>query len=122
MSSSASNADAFYTEVATSKRVWTIKDKDGFPAPMNADKVRSAPFWSSEKRAQNVIDDAEAYAGFKTHEISLDDFIQKWIPGLKRDGRLVGLNWSGPFVKGFDLDPNVVAKALDFSIQKRTQE
>jgi len=110
MSHAASQAAAFYREVATTRKVWTIRDGAGYPAPKGTSGKRAQPFWSSLARAERVIGTAPAYAGFAPHEISWEKFCSAWVPGLTRDGLLVGVNWSGKLVVGYDLEPAEVAR------------
>jgi hypothetical protein len=102
MLNSASQAAIFYREVAETRALWTIRDKDGFPAPLTAEGIRSQPFWSSQTRAQRIIDQVASYVGFSVHEISWPDFEARWVPGLTKDAILVGVNWSGPRATGYD--------------------
>jgi len=44
MSASASQAAAFYREVAKEKKLWTVEDSIGYPAPKGSDGVRAQPF------------------------------------------------------------------------------
>ncbi len=94
MGQSTSQTTAFFEEITFNKIVWTIKDEKGFPAPLNADGKRAQPFWSSKLRVERIIKKVKAYSIFSIHEISLNNFIEKWIPGLKKE-ILVGINWSG---------------------------
>lgn len=113
MSNAASHAHAFYREVAASRRLWTIQDKDGFPAPLKGDGERAQPFWSSRSRATRIIQNVSAYAGFEPVELSWDEFVARWIPDLTEDGIKVGVNWSGPRATGYDLDPEDVRRNVE---------
>lgn len=112
MSQSAAAAAEFYRDVARSGRLWAIRDSGGFPAPSDSTGQRSMPFWSSVSRAQRVIDTVPAYRGFVVHELSVKDFRDSWLPGLRRDGLLVGINWSGSRATGYDVDPDAVLANL----------
>jgi hypothetical protein len=103
MSASSRQAVAFYREVAQTKTVWGIKDLDGFPAPVGRDGKRAMPFWSSQSRALNLISTAEQYAGFVPVAIDWEIFCNRWVPGLERDGLLVGVNWAGSCATGYDI-------------------
>jgi hypothetical protein len=113
MGASAAHAAAFYSEVATSRRVWGIKDTEGFPAPRSSDGNRAMPFWSSEQRAVLIIETVPAYSGFEPISIGLDEFCTRWIPGLEKDGLMVGLNWSGERATGYDVQPSDIICNLD---------
>lgn len=113
MSISAAQYTVFYKEVSKSGNVFSIKDAGGFPAPYNTlDKERAMPFWSLRSRAQKVIDSVPAYKDFEPVEITLQEFKEKWLPGLKTDGLLVGINWSGESATGYDLQPEEVLSSL----------
>lgn len=112
MSVSAAHADAFYKEALSGEAVWTLRDDNGFPAPENPDGRRAMPFWSIESRAANVMSNVEAYSDFAVVRIPLVEWRSRWLPGLERDGLLVGLNWSGTRATGYDLAPGDVEANL----------
>ena len=112
MSAAASQAAAFYREVARQRVVWTIRDASGYPAPGTAEG-RAQPFWSSRSRAERVISMVEAYRGFEPVEIPWAAFCSKWVAGLSRDGIRVGVNWSGARATGFDLTPDEARRNVE---------
>lgn|SRR5690554_4825731 len=103
MSIAAAHVSEFYREVASSDIVWGIRDSAGFPAPRGTGGARAMPFWSSESRALNIIQNVPAYSGFTPVAIEWSTFCERWIPGLSKDGLLIGLNWSGKSARGFDI-------------------
>lgn len=115
MSQSASQAHAFYRDVARDRRLWTIRDAGGYPAPMNPDGLRAMPFWSTLSRAQRIIERVPAYQGFEPVELSWRDFRDVWVPDLIRQGQLVGVNWSGPRAVGYDLEPEDVLRRIELA-------
>jgi hypothetical protein len=122
MSQSASQASAFYEQVAKDRSVWTIKDANGFPAPATLSGARAMPFWSSRSRVERVIETDPAYRYFEPVNVSWDEFLAKWIPGLEADGLLVGVNWSGPRATGYDLEPDKLVRAVEFAIKRHNGE
>jgi hypothetical protein len=94
MSISSINADAFVFEALHNALVWGIKDKGGFPTSTNASGETAMPFWSSEKRAQSVIQSVQAYRDFRPVPVALSEFVKRWLPGLTTDNVYCGLNWS----------------------------
>jgi hypothetical protein len=118
MTRAASQAQAFYDEVALSGKLWTIRDADGFPAPRNAQGKRAQPFWSSLARVHSVVASVPAYGGFEPFEVSWADFAARWLPGLERDGLLVGVNWSGARATGYDLTPAEVKANFEALVAK----
>src|SRR5438309_1514056 len=112
MSQAGSQAWAFYREVAKTRVLWTIRDEGGFPAPKNSSGERAQPFWSSRSRVEKIIATVPAYANFEPYEISWEDFCKKWVPGLTKDGLLVGVNWSGLHAKGYDMESGEVQACI----------
>jgi hypothetical protein len=113
MTTAALHAAAFYHEVATKRAVWTIRDSEGFPAPLNGEGKRSMPFWSCESRARKIIANAPAYKAFEPVKIEWASFVTKWIPGLAKDGLVVGVNRSGAGALGYDIEPGDVQRNVE---------
>lgn len=116
MPQSASQAAAFYRDVAKSRKVWTIRDERGFPAPETSSGKLAQPFWSSLSRVKIIIKKVPAYASFEPYEVSWKDFKRKWARKLAKEDRLIGVNWSGPKAVGFDIEPKVVCSAVQWAI------
>jgi hypothetical protein len=91
----------------------TIRDASGFPQPMGPNGVRVQPFWSQRSRAERVLTSVDAYSGFEVVELTWPVFEAQWVPGVKRDGVLVGVNWSGPRATGYDVSPADIVKNVE---------
>ena len=109
MSLSAAHSAAFRREVPREGRVWSIRDAAGFPAPADPAGHRAMPFWSKPSRAERVTGTVPAYRDFAVVEIPVGDWLDNWLPGLQRDGLLVGVNWAGARATGYDVAPTQVA-------------
>jgi hypothetical protein len=109
---SGAQADAFYAEVLEGGEVWTVRDASGYPAPLGTEGARAIPFWSLRSRLQVIIDKVPAYQAFEPSSVPLSDWRSRWLPGLAKDGLLVGLNWSGGTATGYDLSSEDVERAL----------
>jgi len=105
MSLSGAHRAAFRREAPQEDRVWSIRDDRGFPGPLDAAGHRALPFWSKSSRAARVIGQVPAYGRFDIVEIRLDDWLERWLPWLHRDGLLVGVNWAGLRATGYDVAP-----------------
>lgn len=112
MSVAAAQADRFFTEAIANDSVWAIKDDGGFPTSTNMSGETAMPFWSLESRASKVTSGVAAYRDFLPYRISLTEFLERWLPGLERDGLTVGLNWSGARAIGYDVSPADVRERL----------
>lgn len=71
------------------------------------------PFWSKRSRAEHVVTGVPAYSAFEIVEIRAEEWRLRWLPGLKRDGILVGVNWSGDRATGFDTDADDLGRNLN---------
>lgn len=54
-----------------------------------------------------------AFEAFAVVELTWDEFRDRWLPGLDRDGLRVGVNWSGSKAVGFDLRPSEVRRNVE---------
>jgi hypothetical protein len=122
MSTASSHAHAFYRQVAKTGELWTIRDSQGFPTPKSSDGKRAHPFWSSLSRVNKIISSVPAYAGFEPYHLTWDIFRDRWLPGIKKDGLFVGVNWSGKNAKGYDVDSDVVKEAIEFQIRLKAEQ
>ncbi len=122
MSNASVQPHAFYRQVAKEKRVWTVRDDGGYPAPKTRTGVRAQPFWSSLSRVKKIISTVPAYAGFRPEEFTWDEFRDRWLAGIRRDKQLVGVNWSGPYASGYDLDADFVQRAIEIQIEIQNEE
>jgi hypothetical protein len=70
------------------------------------------PFWSLRSRAERIVADVSAYTGFDIVSILVDEWRERWLPGLIRDGLRVGLDWSGDSATGYEVAPADVEATL----------
>jgi hypothetical protein len=112
VSVAAAQAEASYREVIASGLVWSLGDAAGSPAPLTPDGHRAMPFWSKRSRADRIVSDVPAFEDFEVFQISLDEWRERWLPGLEGDGLRVGLNWSGKRATGFDLSVQDVIRNM----------
>jgi hypothetical protein len=118
MSQAASQWAAFARDVAKTRRLWTLNDDGGFPAPLTSSGVRAQPFWSSLARVKRIIRVVPAYSGFRPHELSWDEFRDHWLPELAKEGMRIGVNWSGSRAIGYDIDPKEVRARVEYEVSK----
>jgi hypothetical protein len=71
------------------------------------------PFWSSRARARRIVASIPAYRDFSVEEMTWSTFRDRWLPGLKRDGIRVGVNWTGSRATGYDMEPDAVRAAVE---------
>ncbi len=122
MTQAASQAAGFYRDVSKSRKVWTVCDDQGYPAPLTADGRRAMPFWSSLSRVQRIVKNVPAYGSFEPEEISWTAFVEEFAPDLKEHQMLVGVNWSGPKALGYDLEPDDLVANVSYQIERLRHE
>ena len=104
MTQAAAQASAFYQEVARHRRVWTLRGDKGFPTSRTPEG-HAIPFWSSLARAQHIATTVASYAGYEPVELGWEEFRDRWLPDLEREGLRIGVNWTGARAIGYDLTP-----------------
>ncbi|WP_089157984.1 DUF2750 domain-containing protein [Micromonospora sp. NBS 11-29] len=110
MSQSGSQAAAFFREVARNRVVWFVRDDAGSPAPITSDGKRAAPYWSTFARAQRA---AEIWGhGLRAESMSLEQWQSTELPDLAGDELLVGINWTGARLVGWQFTVGEVRNRL----------
>jgi hypothetical protein len=108
VSQSGSQAAAFFREVAEHGTVWFVRDDRGSPAPETASGQRVFPYWSSEARARRAADIWGG--GLRPESLPLDAWRTTVLRTLADDGLLIGVNWTGPRLVGWEF---TVAEVLN---------
>jgi hypothetical protein len=116
LSQSAVQWSTFIKEIIKYRKIWTIKDDGGIPTSTNIDGETSMPFWSLKSRAEKIIENVPAYSGFQPYEIKFDDFLNRWLKGLEKDGLYLGVNWSGKRATGYDMKPKEVLERIQYEL------
>jgi hypothetical protein len=104
MSVAAAQASAFYREVAEHGVLWTMQSSEGIPLVKNGAGQDVIGFWSLKSRVQKVIDTVPKYSNDVPVEISWDDFVKGMGADMRKKGVLVGVNWSGKGMQGYDIE------------------
>ncbi|MGH1350736.1 MAG: DUF2750 domain-containing protein [Methyloligellaceae bacterium] len=98
----------FIEHAKTSKEVWTLEYPDGGFAVCPStefDEIDVYVVWSDKTSAQVCC--VEDWKDLVPFAIDLDSFVEDWLPGMYKDGFLVGPNWdaelTGPEVAALDL-------------------
>jgi hypothetical protein len=106
------NAETFLKDTLANNTVWALKHAEGGWASCESKDYEDTAiflFWSSkEQAAEHCIDD---WKDFEPTEISLEDFLNVWLPGLDQEDHMIGMNW---IVKhyGLEVEPMDIASKL----------
>ena len=78
----------FLDRVADWEEVWSLRSANGWCLVADASGVEVVPLWPQERFAiACAADDGEE----KAASISLEDLLDKWLPGMLKDGRQVAV-------------------------------
>lgn len=98
------NIDRFVAEIIATGLVWGLEGDDGWalcPSEENSE-LDVMPFWSQEAFAK--LHCAGEWSVFQPVAISLEEFLDEWLPGLHQDVLMVGANWNAE-LEGYELEP-----------------
>jgi hypothetical protein len=110
MSQSGSQAAAFFRDVSRSGVVWFVRDDDGIPVVRESDGTAGLPFWSTSARAQRA---ASIWGqGLWVASMPLKSWRDGELPDAVKEGRRIGVNWSGPRLVGWSFTPAEVLARL----------
>jgi hypothetical protein len=100
----------FIERISACEEVWGLQAADGWVLSAVPSGEEVAPFWPhplyAKACALDVWQDAEPQA------VSLDQFLERWIPGLIQDKRLISV-FSTPDSSGVLLTPDQVKAMID---------
>ena len=98
------NFDRFIVEAIDTGCIWGLEGPEGFalcPSEKN-DEVDVMPFWSQPEFAKAHC--ADEWADYKPVPVSLEEFLDDWLPGMHEDVYLIGINWTAD-MEGEEQEP-----------------
>ena len=104
--SASEQANAFCREVLASGEVFLIEhDLRGPISWPLASHQHARPVWSSYRRVEFMLNGPLAGPGLVIAPHSWSEFCSNILPAIAEAGVLIGLNWSGPRARGYNLEP-----------------
>ena len=79
----------FVRQVADWKEIWSLKAASGWVAMSSSDGHECLPVWPHSRYAHAFAEGE--WEGAEPTAIPLDHWIEKWTPGMTRDGRMVAV-------------------------------
>ena len=79
----------FVKRVADWEAVWCLRNAEGWVTFADDMHHICVPFWPHPEFARSNAKDA--WRDTSPEEIALDDFLDKWLPGMTRDARLAAV-------------------------------
>jgi hypothetical protein len=106
-----SNYERFIARVREEGTLWGLKDEEGWAiCPSNEYDCDVYVFWSNEAYARQHCKDE--WSGYRPAAIELESFLADWLPGMERDGYLVGVEFNSDLA-GLEVEPSALAEDLD---------
>lgn len=99
------NYQLFVDEILEQGEVWGIVQDDGWAiCDAQEDNAKTViPFWSSSELA--AVHCSGEWQEYRPEKIDLQDFVEEWLPGMKKDLVLLGPNWNNE-MEGLEIDPS----------------
>lgn len=106
-----SNYELFVSQVLENGQIWGLKNDDGWALcdSIEFEETDVFPFWSSERHAADHCEGE--WDVYEPASLSLDEFLEDWLPGMHEDGAMVGPNWDGD-LNGLEVEPRDLAERL----------
>ena len=89
-------------KVADQQEVWSLWQESGWALAGDDQGRQLIPVWPHERFAGLCAHDI--WAGYVPKRVELDVWIERWIPGMERDGRLVAV-FPTPGDRGVAVEP-----------------
>jgi hypothetical protein len=89
-------------KIADQQQLWGLRQEDGWALAVDDAGHELLPVWPHEKFA--LLCATGIWAGHQPKAIDLDDWLERWTPGMNKDGRLVAV-FPTPQDKGVAVDP-----------------
>ncbi|WP_419868700.1 DUF2750 domain-containing protein [Chryseobacterium sp. CT-SW4] len=106
--------DYFIRKVADFEEIWGLSD-DGWALLGDNNENRVLPLWPEKEFAELCA--VDQWKDYKPELIELDNFLEKWIPGMTNDKTLVNI-FSTPNAKGIVITPNDLLSDLQEELEQ----
>jgi Protein of unknown function (DUF2750) len=108
--------DYFVRKVAEFDEVWGLFDTNGWAIMTDNEKRVVVPFWPEEEFAKICCTDQ--WSSYLPKMIPLSAFVEKWLPGMKQDNRVVNIFYTPESKDGSIIDPDVLLNDLKDELAK----
>jgi len=101
--------------IADWEEVWSIRDTNGWALISSDPNTHLVPIWPAKDFAAACC--LGEWENFEPQSISLDKWIDKWLPGMAKDGRSIAV-FPLPNDKGVIVSPERLGKDLAESLDQ----
>jgi hypothetical protein len=109
----------FIEEVAQNGYFWTVEKQGVYATHKNRYGRRCFPWWSTREKAIKQIEIVGTYSGYKQVGFDYKTFVDEWIPELRKDKCMLGINYRSKNNIGFDIEIDEVIMALEIRLTNR---
>ncbi len=111
----------FLREVVEHGQVWALRDEGGWALTESEEAagVMVLPVWSAAEAAAAAA--TGPWGIYAATAITLDEFLELWLPGLEGDGDLVGVNWDEA-LEGIEIPPLELQADLEAVIEAADEQ
>jgi hypothetical protein len=103
----------FIRTVADAQEVWLLETEGGFPLSIEMEPGSLVyPAWPEKEFAEAAARERPGWGLTTATSRPLDEFMERWLPGMQRDGTKVGVFWAGADLIGIDVEPDVLLQDL----------
>ena len=99
----------FIKKVADWEELWSLRNQDGWVRAGDASGADVVPVWPNQRYAQACV--AGEWQDCEPAVIDLEAWMQRWIPGMTKDGRQVAV-FPTPEDKGIVVEPSRLGSDL----------
>lgn len=103
----------FIKKIVDWEEVWSLKDEDGW-AELGLDGETYFPVWAKEDYSE--LCRSEEWRNYHSEAIDLYEFMQDWIPRLKKDGMRITIMWYEG--AGIDIDWDDLSRDISIELEK----
>lgn len=106
------NLDIFIEDALETGCVWGLENTEGWALcpSETSDDIDVMPLWSQPEYA--AVHCKEEWSDYKPVPISLEEFLDEWLPGMHEDVLLVGINWNEA-MEGIEIEPLDLLEEID---------
>jgi hypothetical protein len=112
MADSGIEMDGFFEEAMAGGRVHTFSENGNYIV-YEVKGSEIIPFWSSLARMEAIRSEIPKYAKFGIQTLELPAFLSEMLSRMDEEGILVGLNWTGNRLTGFNAEPEEVKRNFE---------
>lgn len=110
------NHARFIAEALDTGCVWGLQHEDGWAlsASEKYESTEVMPFWSQPEFAEAHRRDE--WSAYQVVPVSLEEFLEDWLPGMHEDVFLVGVNWDAG-MEGLEVEPLDLLQEIEQELQ-----